>query len=167
MFDRQKLIGILKQHEAVKPDVYLDEFGYHTVGVGFNLDESPGTPSPLAQQACTQCGVPFQSVYSGQLALTSDQIDQLLGVSIDACIPNLNSIFPDFDQIADDRQIVLIDMMFNLGKPRFLGFQGMIAAVKAADWAGAATQMLNSKWASQVGPRAKQDAQAMQTGIYQ
>jgi hypothetical protein len=43
----------------------------------------------------------------------------------------------------------------------------MIAAVKAADWAGAATQMLNSKWASQVGPRAKQDAQAMQTGIYQ
>jgi len=52
------------------------------------------------------------------------------------------------------RQDVIIEMIYNMGLPTFLGFKKMIAALKKLDYSEAATQMLDSKWAKQVGNRA-------------
>ena len=59
------------------------------------------------------------------------------------------------DKLYDyNRFNALTNMMYNLGKPRFLGFKKMIAAIKIQDWKTAADEMIDSKWAKQVGDRA-------------
>ena len=52
------------------------------------------------------------------------------------------------------RQGVVVEMIYNLGLPTFLGFRNMIAALREMDYEGASEQMLDSKWAKQVGNRA-------------
>ena len=64
------------------------------------------------------------------------------------------------------RQIVLADMMFNLGGDGLMGFTAMWGQLRAHDYAGAARDMLNSKWAHQVGVRAQRLAAAMASGTF-
>ena len=52
------------------------------------------------------------------------------------------------------RQDVVVEMVFNLGLPKFLGFKKMIQALREQDYEEARVQMLDSKWANQVGQRA-------------
>ena len=62
------------------------------------------------------------------------------------------------------RQRVLVDMGFNLGLPILMKFQNMWAAIEEEDYHEAARQMMDSRWASQVGRRAERLAQAMSSG---
>ena len=62
------------------------------------------------------------------------------------------------------RKVVLIDMSFNLGKVRLRNFKKMWAALKVMNYDAAATEMLDSKWATQVGKRARDLAFYMRTG---
>ncbi len=52
-------------------------------------------------------------------------------------------------------QCALINMCFNMGITRLLGFKKMIAALSDHDYKRAALEALNSTWAKQVGSRAK------------
>ena len=62
--------------------------------------------------------------------------------------------FEWFGLIDARRQGALINMCFNLGLTRFKQFKKMISAVEMGDYDEAAEQMLDSKWARQVGNRA-------------
>ena len=46
-------------------------------------------------------------------------------------------------------------MCFNMGAPRLSGFKKFIAGVNAGDWNTAAVEMMDSRWARQVGNRAE------------
>ena len=54
-------------------------------------------------------------------------------------------------------QTVLISMMFNLGKKRFLTFKKFIKAIKDKDYEKAMYESVNSKRASQVPDRVKSE----------
>jgi lysozyme len=56
-------------------------------------------------------------------------------------------------------------MIFNLGPKGFAGFKNTIASIARGDYADAASRMLQSKWATQVGNRAVRLAAAMRTGV--
>jgi lysozyme len=60
---------------------------------------------------------------------------------------------------------VLVNMAFNLGPTRLKGFKKFIAAFDAKDWDGAVIEMLDSKWAKQVGARAIRLAKMVRTGV--
>ncbi len=62
------------------------------------------------------------------------------------------------------RKAVVLNMMFNLGAPRFGGFKKMLAALGHADFITASAEMLDSKWAGQVGKRADRLHKMMLTG---
>lgn len=62
---------------------------------------------------------------------------------------------PCYSQLAEGRRYVLANMCFNLGISRLLGFKKMLAALEAGDYKTAASEMMNSKWAAQVGARAE------------
>jgi len=64
----------------------------------------------------------------------------------------------------EPRKIALLDMLFNIGFPRFLKFKLMIAALEEQDYEEAALQMLDSKWATQVGSRAIELSEMISTG---
>lgn len=69
-----------------------------------------------------------------------------------------------WDSLNDARQRVVVEMVFNLGMTRFLGFAKTINAIRARDYGTAAVQMLDSKWARQVGQRAQRLADTMRRG---
>jgi lysozyme len=58
----------------------------------------------------------------------------------------------------------MINMAFNLGFAGMMKFKKMIAAIEKKDFEQAATEMLNSRWADQVGERADRLAKMMFTG---
>ena len=56
----------------------------------------------------------------------------------------------------------LLSMAFNLGGPRLTGFQRMRRALRRRDFAEAAKEALDSKWAKQVPHRATEIAKLIQ-----
>jgi lysozyme len=85
----------------------------------------------------------------------------LLDNDIERFTHELRSSLPEFDSLSESRQQVLIDMAFNMGTHGLLGFQRMLSAIKEGDFDNAAEEMLDSRWASQVGDRAKRLARMM------
>ena len=69
-----------------------------------------------------------------------------------------------FNDLNDVRQEVLANMRFNLGLANLRKFKRMIAALERRDWVDASREMLDSKWATQVGNRAIRLSNAMRTG---
>ncbi len=61
-------------------------------------------------------------------------------------------------------QCALMNMCFNLGLPKLKGFKRMIAALEAKNYTLAAKEALDSKWATQVGQRAKDVAVMIREG---
>jgi lysozyme len=55
-------------------------------------------------------------------------------------------------------------MGFNLGISRLLHFRRMLSALEQGDYQKAAVEMLDSKWARQVGKRATHLNHMMKTG---
>lgn len=139
-FDRDKLVAELSRDEGRVPHAYKDSEGYLTIGVGHLIDKKKGGRLP------------------------DFIIDLLLEYDIDAKINQIKSALPWIEKLSDARQRVVINMVFNLGLAGFQKFRNAIAAMKAEDWDVAAAEMLNSKWARQVGPRAERLAQMMRTG---
>jgi len=59
-----------------------------------------------------------------------------------------------------------MDMAFNMGVPRLCKFKKMWAAIYAGDYNTAAIEMLDSRWATQVGTRAIKLSKAMEEGKF-
>lgn len=133
------LTDMLIQHEGCKLFPYTDTVGKTTIGVGHNL-----TDNGISQEIA-------------ELILTED-VQHIVG--------ELRRTFPWYGRQLAARQDALADMAFNLGLPRFKDFQYMIAAMERSDYVGAASAALDSKWADQVGQRARDIAKMIQTGEY-
>lgn len=126
------------KHEGLKLKPYRDTVGKLTIGVGRNLDDR---------------------------GISADEAAMLLDNDIDAVWKELSAALPGvFTSLDDTRQHVMLDMAFNMGVPGLMKFQKMIKAVAARDFALAAVEMLDSKWAKQVGERADNLAAMMRNG---
>jgi lysozyme len=135
--DRERLAAQLRLHEGVEHKPYKCTAGYLTIGVGRNIEER---------------------------GLSDDEIDYILNNDVDIATSELASTFDWFAGLDDVRMRVVVDMVFNLGMPRFKQFQNMLAAIEAQDWPEAAAQMMDSRWAKQVGARAERLRDMMETG---
>ena len=58
-------------------------------------------------------------------------------------------------ELDDNKQRVMVNMCFNLGYPRLSKFKKFLAAMEVHDFETAAIEMMDSKWANQVGLRAE------------
>ncbi len=135
-----KLIKQLRRHEGVRSHVYMCPAGYETVGVGRNIAESG-------------------------LGLSEDEIDYLLKNDIKRCKQELTALswFTDLDSV---RQDALINLCFNLGMTRLMGFKNAMAAMAEGNYEKAADEFMDSKWATQVGSRADEVTEMVRTGRY-
>lgn len=134
----EQLQKMLVRHEGLRLKPYKDSVGKLTIGVGRNLDDK-GITEPEAM-----------------LLLSNDIGDALADAKRFAWFAQLDSV----------RQDVVVNMIFNIGLTRFSGFKKMIAALEHGNYPEAADQMLDSKWARQVGLRASELSQMMRTGAY-
>ena len=62
---------------------------------------------------------------------------------------------PYFEDFPDEVQEILVNMMFNMGRPRLSKFKKMNAALKKEDWKEAAKEGRDSRWYNQVTKRAE------------
>jgi lysozyme len=63
-----------------------------------------------------------------------------------------------WEALSKDQQLCLMDMYYNLGWPRLSKFKRMLKHIDDGKYDKAAEELLNSKYASQVGQRAKRNA---------
>jgi len=96
--------------------------------------------------------------------ITEDEARYLLKNDIKIVEDELLTRQPVVAGLDSVRQRVLVDMGFNLGLPILMKFQNMWSAIEDGDYHEAARQMMDSRWASQVGQRAERLAQAMSSG---
>ncbi len=99
------------------------------------------------------------------VGISKDEALYMLQNDIDRAIERLDKKFPTWRNLDDIRQEVLINMSFNLGYKLFR-FKKFLKAIEEKDYERASYEMLNSKWAEQVGRRAKELAYAMKYGKY-
>jgi len=137
-FDMDSLIQQLVEHEGLELFPYEDTLGIVTIGVGRNLEER---------------------------GISEDEAFYLLGNDIEVIWDELIKQHPIVEDLDDQRQMVLLDMAFNMGVPRLGKFKKMWAAIEEGDMNEASKQALDSRWADQVGRRAETLAERLISGL--
>lgn len=130
------VLELLKLHEGYRRTVYECTESYWTIGYGRNVQT---------------------------VGLSKEEAEFLLRNDISRARSNceLEAYWAALDEV---RRAVVIDMVVNLGWTRFTAFVRMREALRKADFARAAQEMLDSKWANQVGQRARRLAVMMRSG---
>ena len=87
--------------------------------------------------------------------VSHEQINDWFTKDINTTLRDCKDIFPDFNTLPSEAQLVIANMCFQLGRPRLSQFKKFIAAVNNADWIKAAEEMENSRWHKQTTARAE------------
>lgn len=127
----------LKIDEGVKYEIYLDHLELPTFGIGhLVLDSDPEFGEPI--------GTP----------VSEDRVNECFDQDVEVVLGECRILYPDFDDLPEDAQLIIANMMFNMGRPRLSKFKGMKRGVDARDWNAAADEMVDSAWYRQVTNRA-------------
>jgi len=132
----KEMVKQLELHEGLRLKPYYDTVDKLTIGIGRNLEDT---------------GI---SKAEASFMLQNDLI---------RIIAELDEQMPWWRELTENRRRILVDMAFNLGTFGLSQFRDMLAATKVGDFDGASKEMLDSKWAKQVGSRAERLAKAMKT----
>src|SRR6185437_14202908 len=114
--------------------------GKLTIGIGRNLDD---------------------------VGISYDEAEVLLANDIQRTQSALTAALPWLTLLDLVRKAAVINMAFNLGVSNLLAFHKFLGFLQSHDWQSASIEMLNSKWASQVGPRATRLSRQILTGEWQ
>lgn len=130
----ESLFDQIRRHEGFRRFPYKDTVGKLTIGYGRNIED---------------------------VGISEREAGWLLREDIHRAREALFMSLPWAKELTHDRCNVLINMAFNMGIGGLLTFKKMLRAVRFAEWEQAATEMLDSKWARQVGERAVELANQM------
>lgn len=136
--NREAIYEQLKVDEGVVYEIYEDHLGYATFGVGhLVLESDPEHGQPV--------GTP----------VSEDRVRECFEKDLDTAISECVVLYGEaWDNFPGEVQEVLVNMLFNLGRPRLSKFKNFNAKLVEGDYAGAAPEGLDSLWARQVGARA-------------
>ena len=157
-YNKDLLMEKLIAHEGLRLQVYEDSLGIATIGIGRNLEDRGITPEELEWM-----DIPNMAIVH-TMGITEADAMYLAQNDVQIVEEELLRAHPCVDRLDAVRQLVLVDMAFNLGVPRLCNFKKMWAAVEAEDFPTAAKEMLDSRWANQVKSRSTKLAHAMHTG---
>lgn len=90
--------------------------------------------------------------------LSEEEARYLLGNDVEECMQDLYDTFPWYDGLDVEDKIVMVDLRFNLGMAGLKTFKKFLDAVEHGNKAEAKKQLLDSNYAKQTGPRARQNA---------
>lgn len=135
-WDEALVLKLVELHEGYRRFPYKDSVGVLTVGIGFNLDHTG-----LSRKE--------------SLLILEHRLRDLRF--------KLVRKFPEFGTLSAVRQAVIVDMAYNLGLDGLAKFRRMWRAIARKDWTAARSEMLDSKWANQVGARSRRLAKMMET----
>lgn len=137
--NRESVFEQLKIDEGVVYEIYEDHLGYPTFGVGHLVLESDpeygqDVGTPVSEERVKEC------------------FEKDLNTAISECVVLYGDKWEDFP---GEVQEVLVNMLFNLGRPRLTKFRNFNKNILEHNWAGAAPEGRDSIWYRQVGNRAE------------
>ena len=131
------LLDQLKRDEGKSAEMYLDSRGFLTIGYGHLL--------------------------RGGYPLSDAAMEQILRDDLLATTQALRARLPWVSSLSPAREEALGNLAFNVGVVGVAGFKKMLTALQAGKWETAARELLDSKYATQVGDRATRLARQLQT----
>ena len=134
----------LVRHEGYVAEIYLCSENIPTFGIGHMVTESD-------MEYSWPVGTPVED-------------ERILQVFHDDCMIAVNDaeqVVDDLYSHPDDVIRVLVNMAFNIGRPRLSQFKKMLAAVENKDYKTASQEMIDSRWYNQVGRRSVELAEMM------
>ena len=142
--DTYRLREELANDEGCKYEVYLDHLGYPTFGIGHLItDDDP------------ECGT------SVGTEVSSDRVQEAFDSDIESVLSDCERLYVQFEHLPEEAQLIIANMMFNMGYTRLSKFKGMKRGVDAKDWNAAADEMVDSRWYRQVTNRANRLVERM------
>ena len=123
-----EISDMLLKHEGIRYYPYTDTTGHLTIGIGRNLTDR---------------------------GITRDEAMYLLNNDIVDFTIQLSDRLYWFDAQPEKVKLVLTDLAFNLGVNGLLTFKRTLEFIRQGDYKNAADELIRSKWATQVGSRAK------------
>jgi lysozyme len=162
MIDDQTVIQRLMLNEGCRNKAYYDTKHKLTIGIGRNLDDNPLTAEELCYIGHNARGK----------AISNEQAAYLCRNDIATVKADLDRELPWWRDLCVDRQFVMIDLCFNMGigkngkKDGLLGFKNTLPLIAQGYYEQAAKNLLQSKYAKDVGERAKRNAYCLKYGTY-
>lgn len=136
---RKRVFEQLKIDEGVVYEIYKDHLGYLTFGVGHLITEDD-------IEYGKEVGTPVSE------ERVEEVFESDLDVAINECIVLYSEMFLEWPS---EVQEILVNMMFNMGRPRLSKFKNFKKALEERDWKQAAIEGRDSLWWRQVNNRAE------------
>jgi lysozyme len=159
-YNSSHFLDKLIEHEGMVLTVYQDTLGIDTIGIGRNLKDRGISKEELDYMDIPNMGVVYEhgitEADARYLALNDIKIVENELCKVHECVEDLDAV----------RQLILMDMAFNMGVPRLCKFKKMWNAIYEHNFEAASLEMMDSRWARQVGNRAKKLSDAMRTGEF-
>ena len=157
-YNKQVLIDKLIESEGMVLSVYQDTLGIDTIGIGRNLEDRG-----ISKEELDALDIPtIGHIY--EYGITEADAVYLAKNDVEIVENELLNAHPCVAELDAVRQLVLVDMAFNMGVPRLRKFKKMWAAIHEKDFMTAAKEMLDSRWANQVKSRSHRLANKMHHG---
>ena len=130
----------IKQHEGFRRSVYSDSLGFATIGYGHLV-------------------LPTDNFVVG-ITYAKEQLEEVFDKDFQIALTSANELVDglDLNHIAKG---VIVEMCFQLGKPRVMKFKKMWEALRNKDFNEAANQMIDSAWHKQTTSRCESLAATM------
>ncbi len=127
----------LKIDEGVKYEVYEDHLGYKTFGIGHLITaKDPEYTFKIGHK------------------ISETRVNEAFDNDVSLYIREAKKVFSNLEKLPEEAQQVIVNMCFNMGAPRLGKFKKFISAINNENYETAAIEMLDSRWANQVGDRA-------------
>ena len=134
----------LKVDEGCVYEIYNDHLGYPTFGIGHLVN-----------------GHDKEHGWSVGTDVEEDRVEEVFEQDVQIVLSDCEILYPDFYDLPEEAQLIIANMMFNMGRPRLSKFKGMKRGVDSRDWNAAADEMVDSRWYRQVTNRAERLVQRM------
>ncbi|ELY2669069.1 glycoside hydrolase family protein [Cronobacter sakazakii] len=146
-----QIIQILNYEEGYREKPYIDTEGYPTVACGIKIGPKGAQVSNYTFTVPRAVGDVWLQVFVDNV-IKECRNNPAINSALQACNPA--------------REDVLYSMAYQMGIAGLAGFKNTLAMIANGDFNGAASGMLNSKWAKQTPNRARRHADVMRTGTY-
>jgi len=134
----------LEYDEGCKYEIYLDHLGLPTFGIGHLVTED----DPEHDQ---EVGTP----------VSEERVVEAFENDIQVTLSECRKLYENWSDLPDEVQLIIANMMFNMGRPRLSGFKKFNQAIANKEWEEASKEMIDSKWYRQVTNRAERLVQRM------
>ena len=136
--DIEQLRRELDEDEGCVYEIYLDHLGYPTFGIGHLVTKSD-----------------MEHSWSVGTDVDEYRVHEVFEEDVQTVLSDCKKLYHNFYHLPEEVQLIIANMMFNMGRTRLSKFKGMKRGIDDCDWQAAADEMVDSRWYRQVTNRAE------------